>query len=291
MKNIAMFYFSGTCNTEIISKEIKNNFISLGVNVSLYRIDNIIKQKEKVCLDEYDMIGIGFPIYGFNSPKLIRDFILSLPNVISKNAFIFTTAGSYEAINNGAIIRIRKMLNKKNYNVIYERIFAMGSNFFECYDDEFIKQLYLVALKKVNNMVSDIFKGKKRFVTQNIFLYYLSIIINWGSRLGGKAYGIFLKADDNCTKCMYCVNNCPSGNIRLKNNKISFGFDCIWCMKCIYSCPNNAIKQKALSFVVLKKKYDIKRIINDDSIKGSYVKEGRIGKYQHFLKYIKDDTK
>jgi NAD-dependent dihydropyrimidine dehydrogenase PreA subunit len=45
-----------------------------------------------------------------------------------------------------------------------------------------------------------------------------------------------------CTKCMRCIQICPSGNIKLINEKITFGTECVLCMRCYNFCPAYSIK-------------------------------------------------
>ena len=48
-------------------------------------------------------------------------------------------------------------------------------------------------------------------------------------------------ANDSCIGCGTCVQICPRGNIRLDDNKPSFGSDCIGCLSCVQYCPKAAI--------------------------------------------------
>ena len=48
-------------------------------------------------------------------------------------------------------------------------------------------------------------------------------------------------ADNSCVGCGTCVQICPRSNIRLIDNKPSFGTDCIGCLSCVQYCPTAAI--------------------------------------------------
>ena len=48
-------------------------------------------------------------------------------------------------------------------------------------------------------------------------------------------------ANDDCVGCGTCVKICPRENIRLVENKPSFGTNCIGCLSCVQFCPKQAI--------------------------------------------------
>lgn len=49
-------------------------------------------------------------------------------------------------------------------------------------------------------------------------------------------------SDEECTKCKWCIKNCPTNNIILKDDRIIFEDKCIICMRCYNFCPNKAIQ-------------------------------------------------
>jgi len=54
---------------------------------------------------------------------------------------------------------------------------------------------------------------------------------------------------EGCVQCGACVEQCPTGNIILKNNKPFFGKTwCSGCSNCVLVCPENAIKPRVAIF-------------------------------------------
>ncbi|WP_338078313.1 4Fe-4S binding protein [Acetobacterium wieringae] len=45
----------------------------------------------------------------------------------------------------------------------------------------------------------------------------------------------------SCTRCLVCVNNCPTASIQLKGNRFFFSSGCTACMRCYNFCPTGAI--------------------------------------------------
>lgn len=44
-----------------------------------------------------------------------------------------------------------------------------------------------------------------------------------------------------CIRCMVCIDNCPTGSIRLKGERFVFSAACTACMRCYNFCPIGAI--------------------------------------------------
>jgi len=54
--------------------------------------------------------------------------------------------------------------------------------------------------------------------------------------------GLVPKADNKCTGCGLCAENCPAQAISKKNLKAADSKKCISCMRCVVKCPQSARK-------------------------------------------------
>ena len=72
-------YFTGTGNTKRVIDNAKAAFISFGH--SLDEVDVISGEVKD--LNEYDGLFISYPIYGFNAPKPIIDYVKKINKLIN----------------------------------------------------------------------------------------------------------------------------------------------------------------------------------------------------------------
>lgn len=284
-EKIGLFYFSGTNNTLLVTDLIKETFEKKGISVEVFAIDDLIKNKIKLEFDRYSMIGIGYPIYGFGSPNILKTFEKFIPKGKGTKVFIYTTAASNVSVNHNAMAPLKRQMKKKGYHVFYERIICMGSNYLVRRSKEFEKKLYLVAIDKVKDVCNAVLNEEKReYKLNSIFASFLSMIHWFENHWLAPIFGVSLRANRKCNQCGLCLRMCPTGNIVKKDNQIKFKRRCLMCMRCIYSCPQKAITSSFLNFFILKNGYDIKAIINDKTITGGWnQKEKRL-----FEDYVKD---
>ena len=49
-------------------------------------------------------------------------------------------------------------------------------------------------------------------------------------------------ATDECDGCGICAKKCPTGHIKMRDNRPDFGKPCLMCAQCGSICPKNAIR-------------------------------------------------
>ena len=286
--SIGLFYFSGTGNTQVVTELLAEAFGRRGAQVQVARIEHVLQGKAQFAPQAHDLVGIGHPIHGFDAPRILYDFIAALPPVEHKRAFIFKTAGDYVSVNNAASKTAIRRLERKGYDVFYDRIVCMPSNWLVRYDDEFSKQLYDTAIVKTEHMAAEVLAGKGRELRIAPVLRWVIRWLSRGKDWGARRFGKGLYVTDACIDCGTCIDNCPTLNIRRENGQITFESDCVWCMRCVYACPQQAITARFARFCVLEDGYDIQAIINDPHVEGNFVTEETRGFYRHFLKYVRN---
>jgi len=290
MKTVGIYYFSGTGNTKKIIELLADELEKNNCAVTLYSVEDLLKSQMSIDFDKYDLIGLAYPIYGFGTPDIISRLIDQMPDGEGRNLFLLKTGADFISINHNASTEQIEILEMKNFNVFYDRIIVMPSNWLVAYDDRIVKQLYNCAAVKVKHMCREILELKRRRYKTGIFLRKLSLGISYLEKNYGSAYfGKSLRANQNCNLCSLCIQKCPNQNISIAGDSLNFGDQCLWCMRCIYSCPSKAIESKGMNFFILKKGYDLQKILEDVTVKSDYIGSETKGYFKHFYKYLTDE--
>ena len=288
-KKICIYYFSGTGNTELVSKLFCKEFRKQDAKADIIAVEEILKGNISINVKDYDLLGFGHPVHAFSAPRIFFEFIKSLPPVGVIPSFYFRTAGD-PLCNGGATSTVRKILQYKGYKVFHESLLVMPANVLIQYDDELVKQLFITAKRKIFKIVKEVLQNEVNLQKNSPMLRIISYLFSKAETIGGKYFGEYLYVTDSCNQCNLCINKCPTCNIYKDNEsgKIKFGKKCTFCLKCVYLCPNNSIKSKYMNFFILKDGYNIKKVIENPMLKGIYVTEATKGYFKHFYKYLSD---
>lgn len=241
MSKIQIYYFSGTGNTAFILRKLVESLEKLGNIVNIHSCEEV-----KNISNDFDILGIAFPIHSSYAPKVFMNFLDKLPEVNNMPLFGIVTSG-YMA---GDVLSFEgKKLEEKGYVPFLYRNIVVGNN------------LHLPRLCPLKVTSKD--KLGKRLLRINKEIDDIAIKINnktkdlRGDNIIGKLFGVSQRSvgkiyekynfngfnsDDSCTKCKWCINNCPTNNIVLKDDKIIFNSKCILCMRCYNFCPKKAIQ-------------------------------------------------
>jgi Fe-S-cluster-containing hydrogenase component 2 len=256
----------------------------MGVHIDTYNIEKLVSKGEKIVLSGYDSIGIGYPVYAFNTPKTVWDLVKSLPMGEGRKVFIFKTAGEPFYWNDSSSLMIIKRLQKKGYRVVFERHYLMPYNIIMRYPDSLVKQMYNTTQKLCIDMAERIMNGEEHLpkFTFKSRLAAFVFRIQWpGAAINGR----LCSTNKRCNLCMKCANSCPTHNILLKSGKICFSWKCVMCMRCVMYCPKDAINFGLLKGLALNGAYDFNKIISDDAIPDEYVNDKTRGFFKFFKKY------
>lgn len=299
MKSL-IFYFSGTGNTEFVTNVLKSGLEKRGNEVELIRAEDVLLGKidlknREIDISSFDRIGLGFPIYGFNAPRMIleltKNHILpNLKNGKSPAIFIYSTCAGPMYLNEIAHFRLKKELTKQGIKVSYERQFFMPANIFTAYPEEVNVLLVKTSEKKAGIMAAELSDGWMRLRDDKYLPYFFGWIYLL-EQIGWKNAGKYFKVNDSCNGCGLCAENCPAGNIQMKKNMIGcneisdeanetdsnnevnvstetmkpcYGNNCYVCMRCVYGCPKKAIGMGLYSFAILKNGYSVQDFVGKE---------------------------
>ena len=283
---ILLIYFTGTGNTALCADFLREHFVSEGHEVKKYEICHDREFIEDV--NDYDLIGFGYPIHAFNVPQYFNSFIKNL-KATDKNIpyFIFKVSGEPFALNNASSYHFVKKLEKKGYHKVAEKHFLMPYNIIFRYKDEIAKQMYLYLKALTKAYVLEILNQDYEVIKYNFLEKVLSFIlrIEW---IAPKVNSPFAHTNKRCVHCLKCVKDCPTGAIYVnKKGKIKFkASKCAMCMRCTYSCPKDGITYGFMNLWKVNGSYQYKKLMNDKDINPNYINHHTKGYFKLFNKYF-----
>lgn len=262
---VLFYLFSGTGNTNKVCQLYQRAFEQEGHTVDIFDIDeHCIEQQPCVELARYDLCGFFYPIYAFNAPQNIVDFIKNIPvqSMESKTpCFIITSSGEPLNMNYAARFKIQKAIKRQPLVLIAQYNYVMPYNIIFRHSDERAYQMITTAKALIPIEAKEIISIASGTTTsyslpkvsklEHLISFFLRIE-SWGGRIIGRFY----KVTDACTKCGLCIKWCPVKNISAsKDNTPIFGKKCLICQRCSMYCPTNAIKTGLLHSWKVHKPY------------------------------------
>lgn len=256
-----LIYFTGTFNTRYTSQILKQRFENEGDEVDLYEIDPL--KLERLDLSRYDLIGLGYPIYGYNAPWPFLKFIRHQKFPKGIRTFIYKNSGETEKVNDASSLFVWRKLKRSKAIIENEYHFMMPYNIHFRFEEELVKEildmdekLYDILLYEVKNRIPNIKRYKlwHRIVTRVVSIQFV----------GGDVNSFFYKVrQEKCVDCNLCIKQCPMQNIyRAENNQIKFHHNCLMCMRCSFFCPTAAIDIGILQGWKVTGRYDFEKIRN-----------------------------
>lgn len=238
-----IIYFSGTGNTEYVSKLFKKTFKEEEIETKLIDIT-----KKRFISDFYDFLVLGSPVYAEFYPRYFINWIKNkVPVGRNRRVIIFTTIG---AKSSSALNELVEIMIGKEYKVEIAVEIQMPNNYylnniFGRPSREEIEKRKIAANKKVNEIVNLYINGEvlidksaltRRIITKPVHNLFTEHSNKWAKK--------HLKVDMNCClKCGKCSKNCPTQNITVGDD-VEFREKCVYCLKCINTCPVNAFLYK-----------------------------------------------
>lgn len=271
MKKALIAYFTQGGTTKKIAEKISQGLQSKKFHVDFYNIAD----DQPPSIVDYDIIGIGSPVYIFRPPFNVIDYLKGLPALNDLPFFVFLLHG---AITGTAGNIIRKSLSRKGGKEIgYEKF--KGA-------DSFLGYLQRGHLLSPNNPSENELNQAEQFgqdlasrISEQNYMkpemerlplpvYCIERMITTRSQIK-QIYSRFFKADkDKCTSCKICMQQCPKHNISFNKNDLPiWGRDCILCFYCEMKCPAEAITSP-LDWLIMAPfiNYNISQFSKDPSL-------------------------
>lgn len=242
IKTVDFYYFSGTGNTLLVIKKIKEIFQKKGIKVNLNKIEK--SEPNKINLTH--TIGIAFPVAVLSTYPFVWNFIKNLPDANGTEIFMVDTLGGFSG---GIVGPLREIVKKKGYTPIGAMEIQMPPNIFYIQDEEACKIKIEKGLKKAEEYALELINGKSKWgripaLSDATYLFSMGALKLTGIDLHQK-YFLFKVDEERCSRCGICVDLCPLGNIKMEEEKYPVhDLNCEYCLRCISFCPKHAMPCK-----------------------------------------------
>ncbi|MCF0166255.1 MAG: hypothetical protein HUJ89_03650 [Bacteroidales bacterium] len=239
---ILLVYYTGTFNTRFLSNRIADMLREEGDEVDLHEIDP--SKKYRIDFSPYELVGFGYPIYGFAAPRPFLRFVRHQKFPKNLKGFIYKNSGETYHDNDASSMFVLRRLRRRKVDIRNEYHFGMPYNIHFRYADDFVKEQLVYADKLARIMIYELKHGiqnmskryplRPRFITWSVArLQYIAGDIN------SYMYRVY---KDKCISCDKCIRECPMHNIyRDEKGEIRFRHHCNMCMRCSLRCPKDAI--------------------------------------------------
>ena len=260
-KNANIVYFSGTGGTTRIALLIRKYLEEYGVTSNVIPLEhNTYSKNNNHEIRNTALLIVLFPVHAFDAPEPIYKWVKSLSQGLKTSTVIISvSAGGDIWLNSACRVGIIKKLKKRNFNIIYEKMMIMPSNFMIATEKQLSMWLLKVLPLKIENIVKEIISGKKLRIKPTFGGRLLTLLCK-SEKLGAKTFAKSFKVKPNCNGCGWCAKNCPMNNIVMRESKPVFHWNCVACLRCVYGCPKNSIDTKIYSFVVIKEGYNLEKL-------------------------------
>lgn len=228
-----IIYFSGTGNSLRVAQQIADETEDSALPI------HDVKQAE---LMQSKRIGLVFPIYSYDIPVLMQNFIKAFDFPPSAYVYGIATHGGDKG---NALLNLSKILKEKAIDLAYSNdlLMPVSSRIMYGMVTDKIEERTTKAKEKISLIATDIKNEKQHRGTRR--KKALPAIIN---KLMETDYmkGRFTPHIDTelCTNCGICSSVCPSFNITEQAGKAYIGNNCVQCMTCMHWCPQVAIHYK-----------------------------------------------
>ena len=235
-----IFYFSGVGNSAWVARKLAASH-----NDKVLAIADEIGNEMEYSLHDGEKVGFVFPVYGWEPPHIVLDFIkrMQMPNPeylyfvctcgddTGKTAKVFTQA-----------IQAKGWKCSAGYSVIMPDTYVCLPGF-DVDESEELKRKMENASARVDFIADEL----KQSPVHHKYNCFEGAFPNIKTYVLGSLFRAFLmspkpfRVTDACTACGLCAKKCPVHNIEL-TDKPCWGKNCTMCLACYHACPQHAIE-------------------------------------------------
>ena len=230
-----LYYFSATANNLAVARDLAKE---LHEPVEIVPITKLIN--EKLIENDSDNIGIIFPVYLRDIPKIVEEFANRL--VVKKDTYIFAVC-TYHKDPYNALFNLESVLEQHNVSLSSGFCVNMpGTSVlvldFTSTDEENqvrfaeekekIKEI-ATAVKDRRTCIEGTYNKDEKYESRNYLRNVYKVVDQFW-------------VESNCNLCGICTKVCPRGTVKIIDEKVVWDGICENCQACLHWCPMKAIQ-------------------------------------------------
>lgn len=240
-----IIYFSQTGNTRKIAECIHDGIMDVTRRCDIKPLRDVGVE----LLPEYDLVGIGSPVFYYKEPFNIRDFVEAIPKLDGQHWFVFCTHGN---VIGNFFPSVTARLRRKDATVIgfhnsYANItvpFYPRPSYTSGHPDSYDFEQAKAFGRKMANFSPELKNKESDFIAAPGPVSSEEWLQD-SSRLTRETLGQVLPNltinKDTCVRCNECEKNCPVDGIDIKVDPPRIQNPCIYCWRCVNVCPTLSI--------------------------------------------------
>lgn len=238
-----IFYFSATGNSEALARSLASKLDDVLFNIADGDLSNIPTNFER--------LGFVFPVYGWNVPKIVVEFInrLSGVGIESSYTYVAMTCGDDVGMVDIELKKILKSTGLKCdsfYSVDMPNTYVCLPGFDVDSDDVEVRKLSKLEMETDTISQSILKQEKITKITRGAFPRLKTYVLGWLFRKFLVTDKYFYATTD-CIGCCKCAKVCPKNNITISNSSPQWHNNCIGCLACYHHCPTRAIRYGSMT--------------------------------------------
>lgn len=236
-----IFYFSGVGNSAWVARKLGDILQDKVLSIA----EEIRKEAIYAPL-EGERVGFVFPVYGWEPPRIVLDFIRKMQmQVLPSYLYFVCTCGDDTGKTASVFMSALSAKGWKchaSYSILMPDTYVCLPGFDIDGEDE-LKRKTENAVARVNFIGEEL----SHKVVMDKHGCYEGAFPNIKTYVLGGLFRKFLMspkpfhATDACISCGLCENRCPVHNIKVEG-KPQWGTDCTMCLACYHACPVQAIQ-------------------------------------------------
>lgn len=237
---IALFYFSGTGNTERIAGAIAGELTEINVEIHIFNITSYKERQQNYDLAPYSAIIFGIPIYAWRAPEVVIEWLKSINGQGKRCATFFTYGGVAVG---SAHYDTKEILHGSNFIHIGSSEFPgkhtfnlAGWDFLENRPDKRDFDIAKEFARKILNKFQE--KENNRIEIEDPMISKL-ILERFERR--EKTLPKPSRRGKECSMCRTCEEVCPSRAMNADTGEAD-NDKCLRCLRCMINCPDNVLE-------------------------------------------------